>query len=63
MRSILLKCLTNSRCTRKYNFIYAHNKNIAFAALMFKELTCAEQHSVRICYTGFHRIRDNKCGK
>ena len=37
----------------KLKCIYAHKKNIAFPAPLFKKLTNAQQHYVQLTYTTF----------
>jgi len=47
-RSLLSKCVTISRYARKFNFIYAHRKNVASPAQIFLKLRKCERHYVHL---------------
>jgi hypothetical protein len=52
--SLLSKCHTLSQYRRKCIFNNGHKKSMAFATMISKKLTHAQQHSVQISYTNFH---------
>jgi len=38
----------------RHDFIYCHEKSMAFSALVFMKLTNFQQHYVQISFTEFH---------